>query len=317
MEQHICKTVPSPEDNRDWNASTIYKTTSLKPELDLRNNLPPVRNQGSQGTCAAQTAACMKEWQEKKDYNFSGYMSPQFIYNNRENQHSEGMFGRDVMRILSKIGSIEDAIYNYGKIEPVEDIEDQFYEKAKMHKIKNYARIYDIESLKKALNINGPCYIAFPVYNYGPRMWKKENPESQMNGGHAMTIVGYNSEGFLIRNTWGTSWGNDGYCLYPYDDWGAHWEIWTTIDEKSYIEDIDADDEKENSDEETDIEDDLEEKDDSPAESESDIEEKDDSPAGSESDIEEKDDLENNSNSEDDNTQNIESICKKICKLFS
>ena len=240
MEQYICKTVPSPEDKRDWNAGSIYKIHSIKAELDLRNNLPPVRNQGSQGTCAAQTAACMKEWQEQKDYNFNGYMSPQFIYNNRENQESEGMFGRDVMRILSKIGSIEDAIYNYGKIESVEDIEDQFYEKAKMHKIKNYARIYDIDSVKKALNINGPCYIALPVYNYGLRMWK-QNADDKMQGGHAMTIVGYNREGFIIRNTWGTNWGDNGYCIYPYSDWGSHWEIWTTIDEKSYIEDIVSD----------------------------------------------------------------------------
>ena len=239
MEFFVCKTNPSQDDDRDWNAANIYKKTILKPVLDLRNTLEPIRNQGSQGTCAAQTAACMKEWQESKDYNFKGYMSPQFIYNNRENQNTEGMFGRDVMRILSKIGSVKESVYEYGKIETVEDIDETYYNKAKVHKIKNYARIYDIENLKKALKINGPCYIAFPVYNANSmRMWFKESESSEMQGGHAMTVVGYNEEGFIIRNTWGINWGDKGYCIYPYSDWGSHWEIWTTIDEKSYIEDI-------------------------------------------------------------------------------
>ena len=56
----------------------------------------------------------MKEWQEKKDINFREYFSPQFIYNLRENSESEGMYGRDVMRILSKIGSVDENTYNYG-----------------------------------------------------------------------------------------------------------------------------------------------------------------------------------------------------------
>ena len=43
--------------------------------------------------------------------------------------------------------------------------------------------------------INGPCLVGFPVYNYGIKMWKQENGE-QFKGGHAMTIVGYNFDGF-------------------------------------------------------------------------------------------------------------------------
>ena len=84
------------------------------------------------------------------------------------------------------------------------------------------------------------------------RMWFKESESSEMQGGHAMTVVGYNEEGFIIRNTWGINWGDKGYCIYPYSDWGSHWEIWTTIDEKSYIEDN-----WERSDTDTDSDDDL------------------------------------------------------------
>ena len=76
--------------------------------------------------------------------------------------------------------------------------------------------------------------IGFPVYNNTPQMWKKRENE-QMKGGHAMTVIGYNQEGFIIRNSWGDTWGLNGYCVYPYRDWGSHWEIWTTIDDVSEV----------------------------------------------------------------------------------
>ena len=48
-------------------------------------------------------------------------MSPQFIYNLRENE-GEGMYGRDVMRILSKIGVCYEDDYKYGTKETKEEL---------------------------------------------------------------------------------------------------------------------------------------------------------------------------------------------------
>ena len=38
-------------------------------------------------------------------------------------------------------------------------------------------------------------------------------------GGHAFLIAGYNDIGFLVQNSWGTTWGHNGYATLPYDDW--------------------------------------------------------------------------------------------------
>ena len=65
---------------------------NLPETMDLRPNLLSVRNQGSQGSCVAQSISCMKEWQEKSQVNLNEYMSPQFIYNNRSNYPNEGMY---------------------------------------------------------------------------------------------------------------------------------------------------------------------------------------------------------------------------------
>ena len=226
---------PSPFDDKDWVVSSIYSQIDLPEKIDYRANINTPRDQKEQGSCAAQSAACMKEWQEKRDVGYEGLMSPQFIYNNRENQDSEGMYCRDVMKILSNKGSCFEKDYPYGLIQNSNEIEYDIYEKAKRFKIKNYAQINTIEELKKALYLNGPCLIAFPTYNYTIRMWIPL-PGDKPLGGHAMTVVGYDNDGFIIRNSWGIHWGLSGNCIYPYKDWGSHWEIWTTIDDKSYYQ---------------------------------------------------------------------------------
>lgn len=39
------------------------------------------------------------------------------------------------------------------------------------------------------------------------------------DGGHAFVIVGYDSEGFWVQNSWGPTWGNKGVALWSYEDW--------------------------------------------------------------------------------------------------
>lgn len=226
-------TLPSPIDERDYVMETMLPEEEYVPvTLDYRKDLPPVRNQGNQGTCSAQTAACLKEWQEHKEIGFEQHMSPQFIYNNRENQTTSGMYPRDTMKILQKIGCVEESVYPYGKIEPASSISPIVKENAFPYKIQSYATVSTIDGLKKALYKQGPCYIAFPVYNYGMQFWAPKQGEKLL-GGHAVTVVGYTKTAFIIRNSWGEDWGDGGYTYYPFEQWGSHREIWSTVDDKT------------------------------------------------------------------------------------
>ena len=234
----ICKTRLSPIDERDWIAEQIHpnaKEIKLPIVLDYRFDQLPVRHQGEQGSCAAHAACVMKEWQELKNIDLNEYMSPQFIYNNRENQDSEGMYGRDLMKIMQKIGSVEEDKYKYGKIENPESIPTSIYNRAKNYRIKGYARIETIEGLKVALKKNGPCYISFPVYNYGKEFWHPKTEDELWWGGHAVAVVAYDTSGFWLKNSWGVKWNGNGYTRYPFEHWGEHWEIFTTIDDSSSI----------------------------------------------------------------------------------
>ena len=243
---------PSLTDKRDWDATNFFVNKSFPKTLDLRGNLPPIRNQGDQGSCAAQSAACMKEFQERLDNNIEEHFSPQFVYDNRYNQNSEGMTCRDVMDILSKKGCPLEKDYPYNYISNPADIDPIIFEEAKKFKIKSYARVHSIKDLKKSLANNGPCLIAFPVYNYGEMIWRPKYKTQAMRGGHAMTVVGYDKDSFIIRNSWGIEWGDEGYTYYPYTDWGMHFDCWTTVDEKYQIpETIEEESDDESKEEET------------------------------------------------------------------
>ena len=109
-------------------------------------------------------------------------------------------------------------------------------ENSKLHRIKQYARIHDLQKLKKALVENGVCLITFPVYS--PQkvdFWNKSDGFTNHVGGHAVCVVGYTQDAFIIRNSWGKYWGENGYCYYKFSDWGKHWEVWTTVDDKSEV----------------------------------------------------------------------------------
>lgn len=228
--------IPSPVDIRDWRAETIYpKLVRVPASLDLRSDLQPIRDQGSQGSCVAQVGACMKEWQELKNVGFEDHMSPQFIYNSRQDPSTAGMYARDLMDILRIMGIVPEDLFPYGYSgKPSKEL----YEQAKNFIIKHYAQVNTIEGLKTALSKNGPCYGTFPVYNYGSRLWKP-GYTTQLLGYHAMTWVGYNSRGFIIRNSWSRDWEDMGYTIFPYEDWGSQIEVWTTIDADSGHQDFD------------------------------------------------------------------------------
>ena len=229
MNTYVTNLTRSPLDNRDYKYEALNRLTAIPETLDMREELLPVRNQGSDGACVAFTAACIKEIQERRDIGFDKYMSPQFIYNHRQNITTEGMYPRDLMRILTNIGSIPEEMMPYQKYTKVTD---EMLQYASNHKIKGYASISSIDGLKSSLVSNGPALLGIPIYNYGAHMWKRVNNES-LKGGHAVAVVGWNNEGFIIRNSWGSSWNGDGYTIFPFSHWGLHWEVWTTVDAQS------------------------------------------------------------------------------------
>jgi hypothetical protein len=220
--------IPSPRDDRDVNADLLFDDVFKCPKtLDWTNHLQPVRNQGVQGTSLTQVGACMLEWKSRKLNKESIKLSPQFIFNQRKDKTDQMMCGRELMKLMTEVGTCSEKLCPYGSLKnPIVDTDRQF-------KIKGYARVRTINTLKMALNVVGPCLITFPVFNHTAFMWK-QHKEEEILGGHALAVIGYNSTGFILRNSWGKYWEKKGHCIYPYSDWGYHEEIWCNADELAF-----------------------------------------------------------------------------------
>jgi C1A family cysteine protease len=234
LSKYVFNLEKSPTDSRDYMMESVYPVeveVELPEVWDLRSQMRPIRDQGSQGTCSAQTAAAIKEWQEYADIQFQEHMSPQFVYNLRANQPSAGMFPRDTMEILYKVGIVPEKDYPYNSFDI---ISEQLKSTASSFKIQGYAQANTLESVKRSIFSNGPCYHAFPVYNpQKMEFWKPDFTGQSILGGHAVSCVGFLQDCFIIRNSWSAEWGDAGYCYYYFKDFGMHWEIWSSVDFKT------------------------------------------------------------------------------------
>lgn len=171
------------------------------------NYLPNVLNQGSKPICVPCSISAYVNWKmnlvdgNEKDNN----IDLKSIYSSRSNSSDDGMSFKDALHFMKHEGV---------------DTDNGLF------KIKGYAMVGSIIQLKYALLINGVCIGGLPVYNSMLSEFWKEGGEFE--GGHAIAIVGYDEEGFIIRNSWGKSYGKDGYYHLKYDDFGdSFYEIWT------------------------------------------------------------------------------------------
>ncbi|REI39135.1 peptidase C1, partial [Xanthomonas oryzae pv. oryzae] len=72
-----------------------------------------------------------------------------------------------------------------------------------------------IEQIKLALASSTPVLIGF----YTRRGFDELSPTNQVDydintpklGGHGVVALGYDKEGLIVENSWGTYWGNKGF----------------------------------------------------------------------------------------------------------
>lgn len=213
----------SKPDTRDYDARDFLasspKSVPSKYSLD---RISSVIDQGNDPYCSPITACTNLEWyytmQNEKSIDFS----EQFIYSKKtEMLNAEGMTPRDTMKILHKVGVPTIKEYREYKKD-----ESKLLESASKHKITAYARIYDVDTMKKCILTYGPIYLGLPVKDFNnPKFWNG----SSLLGHHAVPAVGWDESSFIIKNSWGMNWGDNGYCYLDFSEVNKAVEIWTII----------------------------------------------------------------------------------------
>jgi len=202
--------------------------------LDLRHWCPPVENQGQASSCVGNSVVGGLEFLQIRNGVAFEDLSRLFVYYNSRLMHQqqdkdEGTYIRLAMGTLSSLGTCTEKKWPY-------DLKTLFtrpswgsYREAYPNKIDGYYRIDGtgqsrIDKIKQALAAQHPVVFGMAVdSNYmdvGQDGMMLAFDKSKAVGGHAQLIVGYNEplRRFIVRNSWGTYWGVDGYCYCPYDN---------------------------------------------------------------------------------------------------
>jgi C1A family cysteine protease len=99
------------------------------------------------------------------------------------------------------------------------------YDEARKHKITAYHRLKTLTEMRICLAQGYPILCGISLYEsfISKRVARTgilELPrkDEAVIGGHAVLLIGYEDarKRFIIRNSWGTKWGQEGYFTAPY-----------------------------------------------------------------------------------------------------
>jgi C1A family cysteine protease len=227
--------VPDLPDQRDHLfAAPRTVLAELPPSVDLRDKCPKaVYDQGHLGSCTANAIAGAFEFDLLKQGMADFMPSRLFIYYNERAREGtidcdSGAMIRDGIKSVTKQGVCDEVSWPYDVTTFTNQPTAACYQEALGNLATSYQRVTPIlNQLKGCLAAGYPIVFGFRVYESFESAEVAQTglvpmPASgeQALGGHAVLAVGYDDATgrFLVRNSWGTGWGQDGYftMLYPY-----------------------------------------------------------------------------------------------------
>ena len=232
---YIVNTSKDKEDIRDLNYTS---TSPVLPNTYVIPNLPPIRHQGTIGSCASHAVIGCYEIQLPKDKFLQGselfhyYNARKYI--NKTYPDDKGMTIREACKTLKNYGFAFEFLWPYivRKFNATPTKMPYFF--SKLYKVEKYEKLLSLNTVKESIikDIPVSCGICvnqnFYKLNQGDYLYK---PARKTLYGHAIIIVGYNddTEVLMVRNSWGKSWGNMGYFEMPYKNFKATSFDWWRI----------------------------------------------------------------------------------------
>ena len=225
--------LPDLPDHRDrLYAAPMEIAGALPAKADLRAQCPPVYDQSQLGSCTANAIAGAIQFDRMKQM-LSPVFTPSrlFIYyNERAMEHSIGSDSgaqiRDGIKSVNTKGVCPEKLLPYDPSKFTQKPSPDCYKVALNNKVTSYQRLtQDLNQMKGCLADGFPFVFGFTCYESFESdavaksgILPMPKPKEKSVGGHAIMCVGFDDskQVFIIRNSWGTSWGQKGYFTMPY-----------------------------------------------------------------------------------------------------
>ncbi|MEO8086880.1 MAG: C1 family peptidase [Bacteroidota bacterium] len=226
----------------------IQTAKKIDKRVDLREWFSPIEDQGDLGSCTAHAGTSIYEYFEKRAFGRYIDGSHLFLYKATRNLMHEtgdtGAFLRSTMGAMALFGIPPEEFWPYDINNFDEEPSSFCYAYGQNYQAISYCRLDQtgltqaeiLESIKLSTAAGLPAMFGFTVYD---SIYQAEatggipfpTPTDEIIGGHAVAIAGYDDNmsitntnnnsktkgAFIIRNSWGTSFGDNGYCYLPYD----------------------------------------------------------------------------------------------------
>src|SRR4051794_17242869 len=220
----------------------------LPATVDLRGYFSPVENQGQLGACTAHAAIGVLEYSERRAFNNYVDASRLFLYKVTRDllgwTGDTGAFLRSAMGAMALFGAPPEKYWPYDvakfDVEPTAFL----YSLGQSYQAVTYFRLDPpgtprpdlLAKIKTNLAAGLPSIFGFTCYSSLSQAQTTgripvPGAGEKVIGGHAISVAGYEDGlviknttsgaqtkgAFLIRNSWGTGWGELGYGWLPYD----------------------------------------------------------------------------------------------------
>jgi C1A family cysteine protease len=221
-----------PHSKKDYRRARLLGAAPLPPSADLRPRCPPVWDQGLGKSCVGHAVADLvavmvaiaRSVETPRLSRGATYWGARFRMGPEYADIDAGAYLRDGMKVASKSGIPLESAWPYAKDWRAKP-DDGAWATGLDHRIATYHRIVGLDELRAELAEGHPVAFGFDVpesfednETAETGTMRPPDPGEEIVGGHAVLAVGYddNRSAVLVRNSWGSDWGLEGYFWMPF-----------------------------------------------------------------------------------------------------